>query len=773
MGTVTAWVAAWAVLAGSTGGGTAVARAVFDGSTGTGPVPHVEYLDGTLSTSTAPGGWKAAYAWDFGDGTPVVREGWVEHAYTQAGVYVATLTVTDSAGSTDRTTLTITVGTPPPGGGSGAQDAGTPSPDAGMSPPPDAGVPDAGRGGPPPGPPGTNPVALENAQAGDTGWQLQWASPPEELSGYLSTDSAAAGEQVVARVHSASTSVVRWLLYRVGWYGGAGGRKVAEGRFTAAPQPTCPVNTATGLVECAWAGSFNFTVQPSWTSGVYLVRLLRDDGRDTHLVLTVRDGRRADLVVQQSVTTWQAYNRYGGESLYEDVLGLPGGHATTVSFARPYATPGPAGQFFEYEMPAVRWVEAQGYDATYVTNLDFSRSPDTAQRGRVFLSLGHDEYWSLEQRDALERARAAGTWQAYLSANSAYWRVRVEAGADGPFRRLTCFKDTPDPLGGAASTVRFRDPPLNRPENGLLGAMYEAWHPVSVPLVVAQPSHWLFAGTGLRDGDALAQVVGYEADRLFDNGWTPPGTQVLAEAPLVDVYGRPSWHQLALHPWSSGAQVLAAGSIEWGWALSVPGVADARLQRVTANFLGRAGAVAATPGESFGAADAWGRADFTGSSAAVLTVAGIPGVRGAAHGAPPLGGYAFHRGRRDARERGRDGDGRPLRHAHGRGGRHGRERVRGRHRQPLHPARQPGRRGDDGGGPLRLGRLPGRRRGGGPLLLAAGAGHHGGRHAARGGRGQQRAAPRARGAGLHLGGLPRRAGGSQRLLLPQRRHLGA
>jgi len=354
------------------------------------------------------------------------------------------------------------------------------------------------------------------------------------------------------------------------------------------------------------------------------------------MVLTVRDARRADLVVQQSVTTWQAYNRYGGESLYDDMLGLSGGHAKTVSFARPYANPGPAGQFFEYELPAVRWLEAQGYDATYVTNLDFSRTPDTAQRGRVFVSIGHDEYWSLEQRDALERARAAGTWQAYLSANSAYWRVRVEPGADGALRRITCFKDTPDPVGGAAATVRFRDPPLNRPENGLLGAMYEAWHPVSVPLVVSQPGHWLYAGTGLSGGDALAQVVGYEADRLFDNGWTPAGTQVLAEAPLVDVFGTPSRHQLVLHAWPSGAQVLAAGTIEWSWALSTPGVADARVQRVTANFLARAGAVAATPGESFGAANAWARADLTGSAAAVLTVAGVPEVRGGADGPATL-----------------------------------------------------------------------------------------------------------------------------------------
>ncbi|MEN9798062.1 MAG: hypothetical protein RL653_1758 [Pseudomonadota bacterium] len=596
----------------------AQAIAVFDGSTGSGPVPHVEYLDGTLSRASTPGGWIESYTWDFGDGTPPVNAGWVEHLYTRAGRYTATLRVRDSAGATGTTGLQISVGDV-----SLMPDAGTPTPDAGSA------VPDAGT----PPSPGSNPVSRENALPGDTGWQLQWLAGAEELSGYLSTDSAAAGERVVARVHSARALPITWMLYRVGWYGGAGGRKVAEGRFAGTGQPACPAQSGTGLVECAWAASFDFTVDAAWTSGVYLVRLLRDDGRDTHLVLTVRDARRADVVVQQSVTTWQAYNRYGGESLYDDALGLPGGHATVVSFARPYASPSPSGQLFQYELPALRWLEAWGYDVTYVTNLDFQRTPDTAQRGRVFLSVGHDEYWSLEQRTALERARDAGTWQAYLSANSAYWRVRVEAGADGPHRRMVCFKDLADPLGGAQSTVRFRDPPIGLPENGLLGAMYEAWHPVNVPLVVRSPAHWLFDGTGLRDGDALAQVVGYEADRVFDNGRTPAGTEVLAESPLTDMFGLPSWHQLTLYAAASGAHVLAAGTIEWSWALSAPGVADARLQRVTANFLGRAGAQPSTPGNLLGAANAWERADFTGSSGEVVTFAGRPGVRGAEDGA--------------------------------------------------------------------------------------------------------------------------------------------
>src|SRR5262249_45719816 len=149
--------------------------------------------------------------------------------------------------------------------------------------------------------------------------------------------------------------------------------------------------------------------------------------------------------------------------------------------------------------------------------------------------------------------------------------------------------------GSSVATLLWRDPPLNRPENGLLGVMADSWQPVSVPLTIDVPGHWLFAGTGLAAGDSIAQIVGYESDPRFDNGATPPGTVPLAGQPLVDVSGVPNEQELTLYTAASGAIVLATGTIEWGWGLYAPGVADARLQQITRNFLSAAGASAATP----------------------------------------------------------------------------------------------------------------------------------------------------------------------------------
>lgn len=605
-----------------------VARANFDGSPAQGAVPLAENLDGTSSYARDPAGWIATYQWDFQDGTSS-NQGWVQHTFTRTGTYAVRLTVTDNAGRTASTTINVYAGTSPDAGvvDAGVPDAGSPdagTPDAGR---PDAGTsPDAGSTG------GLNPVARENQLPGDTGWQLHWYTSSDDLSGWLSTDSALAGDTVTAYVQSRIATSIRYAVYRMGWYGGAGGRQVFSDTFQGFAQPKCSTDSSTGLVDCSnWAPSFSFTVPSSWVSGVYLIKMTRSDGPEAWLIFTLRDQRQADVMVQQAVATWQAYNNYGGESLYEDVLGLPNGHASKVSYNRPYVSPSPGeGEFLEYEANFVQWIEAQGYDATYVTNLDFSRDPSTAQRAKVFLSLGHDEYWAADERNALETARDRGVSQGYFSANTAYWQIRLESGPNGPLRVQTCYKDaTIDPLGSSSSaTVQWRQAPVNRPENALLGVMFDAWQPVNGALAVRQPSHWLFSGTGLGAADSIGLVIGYESDHTWSNGLTPPGTQVLASLPVMNVYGVPAMHELSLYTASSGALVLGSGTIEWGWGLSAPGFADARLQTITANFLAHTGAAATTPMVMPGSQNAWSRSNFTGASSSVTTLAGIADQHG-------------------------------------------------------------------------------------------------------------------------------------------------
>ena len=200
----------------------------------------------------------------------------------------------------------------------------------------------------------------------------------------------------------------------------------------------------------------------SAASGIYLAKLKRiDTGGASHIVFIVRDdARQADFVFQTSDTTWQAYNQYGGGSLY---CGGPHsnagtvysctGRATKVSYNRPFDTRAhDATSFlFNAEYPMVRWLEANGYDVKYISGVDTDRRAADlvgAKKPKVFLSVGHDEYWSAGQRASVEAARNAGVNLAFFSGNEIYWKTRWEPSVDGsntPYRTLVGYKDT---LGG-------------------------------------------------------------------------------------------------------------------------------------------------------------------------------------------------------------------------------------------------------------------------------------------------------------------------------------
>jgi hypothetical protein len=267
--------------------------------------------------------------------------------------------------------------------------------------------------------------------------------------------------------------------------------------------------------------------------------------------------------------------------------------AVKVSFDRPYYDNG-AGQFFNWEIHLVRWLERSGYDVTYSTNLDTHEGGMRLRAHRAFLSVGHDEYWSKEMFDAVEAARDAGVSLGFLGANAAYWQVRFEPSASGvPNRVMVCYKDAGlDPVTDATATVRFRQPPVNRPEQTLIGIQYTSyvdWYALA-PYVVQNSGHPLYAGTGFHDGDAVPGLVGYEMDRTMPEYPLPANTTraVLSQSPFFDIDGRPDHAESAIYRAPSGAWVFAAGTISWSWGLDdyEPRRADARMQKLTENVFG-------------------------------------------------------------------------------------------------------------------------------------------------------------------------------------------
>jgi len=450
---------------------------------------------------------------------------------------------------------------------------------------PDAGKPPDGSRWPPPRPGYVSPIAGENQQRGDPSWNRGFSNPwAAQIEAYANRVSAKAGDTVKLMVRADRGCQMSWTLYRLGWYGGDGARALASGTAQAGSQPSCPKDAGTGLVHCSWSPTFSVTVPQDAVSGLYLIRIVREDKIGVLIPLVVRDDRPADLVMNSAVLTAQAYNNWGGTGLYDP----PGAFAVQVSFDRPYGSDNGSGQVLRYEALMARYLERYGYDVTYTTNLDIAREGAGTLLGRgAFVSPGHDEYWAVEQRDAIETARDAGMPIYFFGANAGYWKVRLSnPGVDGNARLVTCYKRKPqnDPLAGTPQqTGRFRDSPINRPEEELVGTMYESWMLFGQAWTVLDPGHAMYEGTGLRQGDTIPQLVGYEYDRTFELD-TPSPVEVVARSPLVDAEGKPGYAEATVYTAPSGALVFGAGSIYWPRGLDGP-LRDARVERMTANLL--------------------------------------------------------------------------------------------------------------------------------------------------------------------------------------------
>ncbi len=433
-----------------------------------------------------------------------------------------------------------------------------------------------------------NPIPAENRKPGEPLWRAGRHANNGQIELYLSTDSASVGDSFGVKVSTDGPQAITAEVFRLGDYAGIGARRIwSGGPYAADRQVACALDNTTARVECRWRDTLTLTVGADWVSGLYVVKVRRQDGFKRFAPLVVRDARAADVLFLAATNTYQAYNGWGGESLYQDAAGLmPSRMAWEASYDRPYLDDEGSGQLLRWEHPLAAFLERHGYDVTYVTNLDFDRYSTLLEGVGAFVHGGHDEYWTAAQRREVDRALAGGKVSlAYFGANGGYWRVRLSSGG----RTLVCFKaDTArDPFSG--STVRFRDPPAALPENALFGVMYEGWQLVPFPLTVADDRHWLFEGTGLTRGTQLTGLVGFEYDRLIDNGFTPPGLELPFESPVVSAEGVPSRSHAVARTLPSGRLVFAAGTLYWALGLNDdPRTHDARVERMTLNVMERA-----------------------------------------------------------------------------------------------------------------------------------------------------------------------------------------
>ncbi|MEU7458716.1 DUF4082 domain-containing protein [Streptosporangium roseum] len=480
--------------------------------------------------------------------------------------------------------------------------------------------------------PPTSVICLENSLPGNP--PSEWDIPGSgfgDIDGYTTQISVNKGQTVQFKVLTEATDY-RVDIYRIGYYSGMGARLIT----TVSPsvplpqiQPDCSQDVTTGLLDCGnWAVSASWAVPASAVSGVYIANLIREDGTPGagQMIFVVRDDERgSELLMQTSDATWQAYNRFGGSSLY---TGIPVGRAFKVSYNRPFTTraTNPESFFFNSEYPMIRWLEANAYDVSYTSNVDTTARATELLEHKIFISVGHDEYWSNEMRNNVENARDNGLDLAFFSGNEIFWKTRWEDSADGtatPFRTLVCYKETianakidPSPQWtGTWRDPRF-SPPSNggRPENSLTGTLFKVNgivnDPMRVPAEYAPMRFWRNTSVAtLQPGETAVfpdGVLGYEWDESPDNGVEPMGPVRLSRTTFTkpskillnfgSAYGAgTATHSLTLYRNPGGALVFGAGTTQWSWGLDAvhdrPGTpTDIRMQQATVNLFADMGA---------------------------------------------------------------------------------------------------------------------------------------------------------------------------------------
>ncbi len=497
-----------------------------------------------------------------------------------------------------------------------------------------------------------NLIINENKKPGTSDWQLTFVKSEgyrsKVIEGYCSKTSIRPGESldIFLSAESPSNNIgfktdVVIDLYRIGYYGGKGGRFMQRlGPIQVHTQLTPPI-AEHRLRSCGWKHSTSFTIPKDWISGVYLGKLSCTAHRyQSYVIFIVRDDRKADIMFQTSDTTWQAYNKWPDQySLYDsDPPHQPHSGRTWVSFDRPYGkcpqvvdqplSQG-SGEFLCWEYPLCFWLEQHGYDVTYCSNIDTHSDREGLNRVKCFLSVGHDEYWTLPMFENVKNAVENGLNAAFLSGNALMWVINLKPSVnidpdiiDEPSgldlaggQRVRAM---PDQKGRVNRTMhrigRFGGEsevekslgimgPFERKEwpneNMLIGARTMYPFNGSADWIVSKPDHWIFEGTGMKKGDKIPGLVGWEHHGDPAN---IPGLEVIAEGITINGGGNESYYTATVYPGPKGNWVFNAATIFWSMGLAQPpGLipphshfgrphgADERVQKITSNFFKRCG----------------------------------------------------------------------------------------------------------------------------------------------------------------------------------------
>lgn len=478
----------------------------------------------------------------------------------------------------------------------------------------------------------SNLVSQENAKPGTRDWLLtKTRTVPGKVNvlpsgrstwieGYCSANSVRAGETLQVMVSTNPVSAFKLEIFRTGYYNGDGARLVRAYQSlpgVVQPEPSIGENY---IRECQWEPSVEFEIPDDWLSGVYLGKLTAEiSGIQSYVIFIVRDDRPCDLLFQCSELTWTAYNRWPTDyCIYTKHDGRPSTTAPsgTVSFDRPYALfthpvnkiekSGGSGEYLPWEFPLAFWLEQHGYDVSYISNIDTHADPAGLLRTKGFISVGHDEYWTEDMYDNVMHARNEGVNLAFLSANAVLCVVPLHPSSSGrPYRttrREGWFFPEQSEFGDRGRMESPYEkgfkPTLGRDGALLMGARTTPPVRGAGDWTCALPEHWLFEGTGMKKGDSVKGLIGWEwhGAPMMDL----PGMRIVAEGETRINGKQPGHYTATIYDGPKGNIIFNAATIWWANGLSSPpghatpvrhGVTqqgvDERVQRITHNLFRR------------------------------------------------------------------------------------------------------------------------------------------------------------------------------------------
>jgi len=485
---------------------------------------------------------------------------------------------------------------------------------------------------------GTLTIAQENQLPGSpvSAWNVA-SGGDLNLCGFATNISVNQGDTESFSITDNSSVAYTISIFRLGYYQGLGARLVTTiNSPTITVQPAPLTNATSGMIDCGnWSVSASWTVPTNATSGLYIADLMKNGVPDSQIPFVVRDDAdHSQILYQTSDSTWEAYNSYGGNSLYESASGGLGANddgntprAYEVSYNRPFVNRGEnegpqEGYIFGSEYPMIRFLEENGYDVSYATDVDTARYPSHLLDHQIILTSGHDEYWSQEQLDNMTAARNAGINMALFSGNEGFWRIQWAPSTDPsatPWRTIICYKATlsdeiVNPAGETTFTGAWRDPRFpaywsQEPENAFNGTISEVNGVRNDSLSVSYPDSldrfWRNTSVAtMAPGDTTtfpAGTLGYEWDEDLDNGFRPAGLidlsqQTMDVSPKLTLdyggnYGDgTATHSMTLYRAASGALVFSAGQTQWSWGLDTNhdrsgGPVQPAMQQATINLL--------------------------------------------------------------------------------------------------------------------------------------------------------------------------------------------